>query len=511
MNGIVHRWGFIAWLVIGPALIATALTFSKFEPKQLYNEIKKINADEINSGRLLDRLPEIFPVEPGLSFMLLIDSDSNFQGGIYEPGRIEPQIYRHIVNKLQTLDFAPENSGSLLQSFQHTMLRYTLNDNRSLLLAVQTNQGAFQSWLRLNNQIPYFPWFIILYSIISLVWYFYMEPVKLSPQKRARKPRFFRLENLPSMRFSKSKKQKPMVKLNQSTEPETQGEHILFENQLQQFLNEADRVVRSKRLVFFFKENNNWKPEREKIGQLLVRSDENFNLEHFWPVFAAHEEWHEPLHSVDGHRSLFPVRRREQITGCLLIEKHPPERITKREIDSLKPLCESFARSLYIQKTYERAVLDPETGFYTYPYFLFSLKERLVSGRPFMILSFELKKFQELDEEVALRFARVCQLEKSEFFEENQATLCRLDSDRFACILDETDSKAFKNANAFGDSLIQNALQVTHQRLTGSLLSPGKGSPHLDQVLRWVQQSIQASRETSKIQPFIPDTLRAVS
>ena len=63
-------------------------------------------------------------------------------------------------------------------------------------------------------------------------------------------------------------------------------------------------------------------------------------------------------------------------------------------------------RSLYIQKTYERAVLDPETGFYTYPYFLFSLKERLVSGRPFMVLSFELKNFQELDEELAQRFAR---------------------------------------------------------------------------------------------------------
>ena len=33
---------------------------------------------------------------------------------------------------------------------------------------------------------------------------------------------------------------------------------------------------------------------------------------------------------------------------------------------------------------------------------------------------------------------------KSEFFEDNQATLCRLDSNRFACILDQTDSQALK-------------------------------------------------------------------
>jgi hypothetical protein len=511
MSKIVHRWTFTGWLITAPVILTTLLALSKFQPEQLYNSIKAINADELNSGRLLDRLPEVFPIEPGISFILLIDSERNFQGGIYEPGRIEPQIYRHIVNKLQLTKFAPENSGALLQNFQLSMLRYTLSDDRVLLLAVKKNQGLLQSWLRLSHDIPFLPWIIILYSLISLTWYFYMEPLSSSQLKTTRKTRIFRLENLPSMRFRTGKRKKPMVKLSPNTEPETQGEHILFENQLQQFLNEADRIVRSKRLVFFFKENNNWKPEREKVGQLLVKSDERFNLEHFWPVFAAHEEWKEPLHSVDGNRSLFPVRRREQITGCLLVEKHSPERITKREIESLMPVCESFARSLYIQKTYERAVLDPETGFYTYPYFLFSLKERLVSGRSFMILSFELKKFQELEAELALRFARVCQLEKTEFFEETQATLCRLDSNRFACIIDDSNAKMIKKATMFGESLIENAAQVTHERLTGSLLSPGKGSPNVDQVLRWVQQSIQASRETTKIQPFIPDTLRAVS
>ena len=97
----------------------------------------------------------------------------------------------------------------------------------------------------------------------------------------------------------------------------------LFENQLQQFLHEVDRISRAKRLIFFFKEQNKWKLEREKSGQLLIKTDENYDLNQFWPALSSHENWQEPLISMDRVKSLVPVRRRDQVTGCLLIEKFP--------------------------------------------------------------------------------------------------------------------------------------------------------------------------------------------
>ena len=185
--------------------------------------------------------------------------------------------------------------------------------------------------------------------------------------------------------------------------------------------------------------------------------------------------------------------------------------ITDRELKQIEPIAEAFARSLYIQRTYERAVLDPDTGFYTYPFFLFSLKERLISGRNFMVFVFEIENFQDLENELMSRFARYTQLQKNDYFHTDSSSLCRLDINSFAVITEANDPAAISTIKDFANSLKEYSSEHFHLDLTGAIVSAGNDSPNVDVVLRWLKQALQASRQLDRVEPFLPDTLSAVS
>ena len=111
----------------------------------------------------------------------------------------------------------------MLSQLGFQMLRYTLSDQRTLFLVAKNDVSLLNSWLRLHQQQPLLPAFIIIYSLISLFAYFYAQGPEKIAAREHKKPRKFKLDNLPSMRFFSNKRQKPMAKLNPVAGAESQG------------------------------------------------------------------------------------------------------------------------------------------------------------------------------------------------------------------------------------------------------------------------------------------------
>lgn len=84
--------------------------------------------------------------------------------------------------------------------------------------------------------------------------------------------------------------------------------------------------------------------------------------------------------------------KENKLLGILLVEEI--ENLTLKDdihnyFKRIKNKMHIFGKNMYIYDQYENATLDQDSGFFTYPFFFFTLRERLLGGRMIAVLIFE--------------------------------------------------------------------------------------------------------------------------
>lgn len=86
-----------------------------------------------------------------------------------------------------------------------------------------------------------------------------------------------------------------------------------------------------------------------------------------------------------------------------------------------------------MQRVYDKAVADPETDFYNYPYFYFMVKEKLGSSKKFAVVVFEIADLNRISPETTRAWAHdlVIELNREQL---KPLVSARLDRAKFALL-----------------------------------------------------------------------------
>ncbi|MDH5719068.1 MAG: hypothetical protein OEZ13_00465 [Spirochaetia bacterium] len=371
---------FSIWIFL---LISLIFVYKKSTPTDinaLEREIRKLSQYK-DSQEIFDQFSSLFDKDISLLALILTDSKGYVKGSMFEPGRFTAEEYNNLLRNFS-------NIKSKSHWKNHKLIKFDIqSQNNHAYLLMKTEKNLTDSFFIAVRSVPllrYLTFSAVLWSVFVFLsyMYFFLRNEKIKHPSN-------NTDFIKNKTFSTKKSQ-----IQNNDAGLIDSFKYLNEKQLLNFIDLLSKKYFCPKTAFFSREKNRWLPVLQKRGEIYVKG-ESIKIPDFLEEFGEPENWNTPILRESGSEYYLPVMHKEILTGvfwCKFSNMNIPE---IHMIHDMQETVSSFARSVFVQKVYEKAVIDEETGFYNYPYFYFLLKERIQFEKNIAAIIFKIEPFLE--------------------------------------------------------------------------------------------------------------------
>ena len=376
----------------------------------LKKEVSKVLQDK-NNKNILDKLPSVFDKDLSLLALVLTNKNGYIKGSMFEPERFNSGEYKEFLEKFSEIK-------KTSQWKTHKLVMFDLKiQNELIYLLISTDKSFTEKFFAAARSIPLLRY--LVFSIV-LIGAFLLLSVLYN---------FLWSENRAIVKENPLNKKAKVIQAPNGNQTEFQSSlKYLSEKQLINFIDLMCQKYFCATVAFFSREKSGWLSVLQKRGEIYIKG-ESIKIPHFLKEFGEPENWNTPVVKESGREYYLPVVHKDILTGvfwCRFNSMNTPEIET---IQAMHAMTSAFAKSVFIQKVYEKAVIDEETGFYNYPYFYFLIKERLPFEQNLAALIFQIEPMKEENTDDLKNWGR-----KLYSIIGKDSSICRLENGKFIAI-----------------------------------------------------------------------------
>lgn len=340
-------------------------------------------------------LPELFDSNPSLSAIFITPKDDpdNIYASLYEKNRIKYEDYIRLVSKFQ------ENLESFQKNNTYRIFRFSIQE-KYIYLFFQKRWNHISGFILSPSSYPFFSLFFVLYIIIFFILILWL--IYDMGEKKEKKPLIHAQKS--QIKKQASQKKEPTLErippTNTHTNPPLPKRHSvdkskkivtvpasseLVENRLKNLFEKIEDYFLTENIIYYSNENGKWRSILEKREQLYIKGESIKNL----PVSFV-SQVKETIIKTETREIFYPILRKSMTDGLLYVKYRESYGFKVEDLETLRKLIQSYSESLFIHKTYEKAVMHSESGFFTYPFLFFTLQEKANYGASFDLLHFKI-------------------------------------------------------------------------------------------------------------------------
>jgi len=395
------------WILIGAALgFYFYQSFTSATGDEMKNRVAQIQTYSKNTNEVLDKLPRIFKEAPATAVILILNQKSKLLGSLYEPARIRADEYDSILKSYKNIE---------LKNFTYQRLPFA--GGYSIWVISRKNVSALKAFEFVLGRNPGLILFPIVYAfgLIIILMILLIDPARgktpetVGEKSSEKTPKEISKKEIPQPR---SKERQARKSEAGAGEPESTRDNRIIvsnpfiSNKILLLMDTIEKNFSTNTIAFYSRESGKWKHVLEKTGNLSIRGDaavENLPRE---ILSLSDNSWREPLLSQDQRLLYIPLHYRNLLFGLLRLEfTGLASQLDHQLLDRLIGLCTRYSDSLFMQRVYDKAVADPETDFYNYPYFYFMVREKLGSSKKFAVVVFEIADLGRITPETTRSWA----------------------------------------------------------------------------------------------------------
>lgn len=376
--GFFKRYGIFAaaYLLAGSAVLLTHyMQTSPYHASALDEKLTLVSASHFNLSQLVDNLPTVFRENPHAAALKISDLKGSFLGAMYDSRRMSAAEYRTFLDKKLF-----EQGKEVIPGYQ---LHIWESKRRKLrIVALSLKRAQFSEYLAGMSRDYSLHYIIPLYllaGVLGLAGFHYFstgkkfklpqklwQPVK--PVAAPAKPAAARFPAAPRANAWQLKS------------------NVVGEGTVHGVL-EKLRSISGAHVVSLYTKNSGrkaqWQCAVELRGSLTVRG-EAMEI----PALLLHsaDESEESVISADKQNWFFFNAPAREAQICFLLQfgsadESPGTDLTRQITD----VVGTNGRALMVEHYYENSIIDAETGLYSNPYAMFSMKEKILAGLPFSV------------------------------------------------------------------------------------------------------------------------------
>lgn len=444
---LVARYSLYAGIYVacGIALLFTHyLNISPYKKEALDEKLTLIAASHFQVSALVDNLPAIFKENPHAAALKISDLEGAFMGAMYDSRRMSGSEYKTF---LDTKAFDPQKSP--LPGYTLHIWESKRRHLRFVVLSL--NRATFGEYLSIMGRDYAFHYIIPLYLVLGALglaaFHFFFAQGKGG---------FIPLLKKTSRSASPPPSHPAVVSATtQRVAPRTNGHAwrlksgVLADSSIQSTLAHLGRIAGAQIVGLyartesgrFFSSERHWHGVAEVRGAVTVRG-EGMEIPE---LLAKAQGQADIVESSDKKTWLFLNAPAESATLGFVFTfgfgaEVPGIDLTREIAAAVK----SRSRSLLTQHSYENSILDAETGLYSAPYALFSLKEKLRAGQKFAVAAFEFSAADFSGEMSAKTVRTAIRILRENFEAESAPVVARADERTILIIFNNAGTKADK-------------------------------------------------------------------
>ncbi len=362
---------YVCYVASGLAVLATHYyQTSDYSQQSLDEQITLVAASHFSLSQLVDNLPAVFRENPHAAALKLSDLRGEFLGAMYDSRRMSAAEYKQFLG-LKT--FTP--GAAAIHGFVTHIWESKRRNLRIVALSLPRMQ--FSEYLARMSHSAYLHYIVPLFLLAGALGLYALHMFSGKALRAVR----------PLPRAPQANSGRPALAATPVTKTRTHAWHlkpgVVAESAIRDALQALRQMTGANCVSLFARSGKSrksiWTGVTELRGAIVVRGESMDatgidGTEANATVAALNDK--KTWCFFDGEYA------EASICFCLHFDRAdqaPGDELRQRIADFTR----ARARSLMAEHYYENSILDADTGLYSLPYATFSLKERLLTGRPF--------------------------------------------------------------------------------------------------------------------------------
>lgn len=374
--GLFKRYGIFAtvYLLAGAAVLTTHyLQTSPYNRDALEEKLTLISASHFNLSQLVDNLPVVFKENPHAAALKITDLRGSFLGAMYDSRRMSGPEYRAFLDK------------KLFEADKEVMPGYQLHiwesKRRKLrIVALSLKRAQFSEYLAGMSRdyaLHYIIPLHLLAGVLGLFAFHYFFSRKKIPL-----PKFTLPGRTSGSAAAATVRQPAQAKFPANTKANAWQlkSGIMAEGTINSVLEKLRSLSGATSVGLYTRSGSAWQCAVELHGSLVVRG-EAMEI----PLLLVHgSESEENIISPDKQRWFFFNTAAKTAQLCFALQFASADDAPQSDLlHNIGELVRVNSRALMVEHYYENSIIDAETGLYSNPYAMFSMKEKILAGLPF--------------------------------------------------------------------------------------------------------------------------------
>lgn len=450
MNPLTRYTVYLACYVASGLAVLTTHYYqtSDYKEASLDQQITLIASSHLSLSQLVDHLSAVFRGNAHAAALMIGDQNGAFLGAMYDSRRMTAEEYKHFLGAKNV------SSGAALPGF----ITHTWESKRRNLriVALSLPRMQFSEYMARMSQSAYLNYVIPLFLLAGALGLYALHVFSGNAMRRV----------LPQPRGSAPHPARPAHRTADSAAaPVARRAHAwqlkpgaVADSAIRDVLQTLQQMTGASCVSLFARSGRKrdaaWTGVCELRGIIIVRG-EAMDARAIAGVHAAASF----TGSSDGKTLLFFDTEYAEASLCFCLRFDSRELVPGAELrQRITDLTRARAQSLITEHYYENSILDPETGLYSQPYAMFSLKERLLTGQRFATAMLRLGAQPAA---VDLRAARTAiRILRQHFGAETAPVVARADEATLLIVFAPEKGNAADAAHAFAQLVAAYRLQA---------------------------------------------------
>lgn len=375
--GIFRHYGIFAavYFFAGAAVLTTHyLQTSPYNRDALEEKITLVSASHFNLSQLVDNLPVVFRENPHAAALKITDLRGSFLGAMYDARRMSSAEYRVFLDKKLF-----EAGKEVLPGYQ---LHIWESKRRKLrIVALSLKRAQFSEYLAGMSRDYALHYIIPLYLLAGILGLFAFH--YFFSGKKIRIPKFTLTGKTPATAPAVTRQSAPM---KFPAAPKANAwqlkSGIMAEGTINSVLEKLRTLAGATGVSLYTRPGSAWQSAVELHGSLVVRG-EAMEI----PALLVHgADSEDSVISPDKQRWFFFNTAAKSAQLCFALQFASADDAPQSDLlASISELVRVNSRALMVEHYYENSIIDAETGLYSNPYAMFSMKEKILAGLPFSV------------------------------------------------------------------------------------------------------------------------------
>lgn len=364
---------FVCYVASGLAVLTTHYyQTSDYSQQSLDEQITLVAASHFSLSQLVDNLPAVFRENPHAAALRISDLRGDFLGAMYDSRRMNAAEYKQFL-ALKTFS----SGAAAVEGF--TVHIWESKRRKLRIVALSLPRMQFSEYLARMSHAAYLHYIIPLFLLAGTLGLYALHMFSGKALRRVR-PQPRAPQALPGRQAIAAA---PIPKTRSHSWHLRPG--VIADSAIRDALQTLRQLTGANCVSLFArsgkKKNSAWTGVTEMRGTIIVRG-ESMDATGIDRTDAA--ATHASMN--DNKTWFFFDGEYAEASLCFCLqfdraEQAPGEELRQRIADFTR----ARSRSLIAEHYYENSILDADTGLYSQPYAMFSLKERLLTGRPFAV------------------------------------------------------------------------------------------------------------------------------